>query len=308
MTDQPGKRLEVLLELKISDVMETNIVSIHPDAMMSELRTILREKRISGVPVVDRDTLVGIISVEDYITHLVAKEHDCPIRDRMNRNPVVMAPNQPLIQAVRRLDKTGFGRLPIVDEESKELVGILTRTDIIIGILKELESEFEEEEIRRYRASHIFGDIVADYEALHLRYSVEGLNMNTAGQASTHLKKNLRRLGVDPDVVRRVAIASYEAEMNLVIYGGGGIMDVTISPSQIHLVISDEGPGIEDVEEAMRPGYSTSENWVRELGFGAGMGLPNIKKCSDTMNIDSSPGVGTTLGLLFQRGKADEAA
>lgn len=307
MTDQPGKRLEVLLELKISDVMETNIVSIHPDAMMSELRTILREKRISGVPVVDRDTLVGIISVEDYITHLVAKEHDCPIRDRMNRNPVVMAPNQPLIQAVRRLDKTGFGRLPIVDEESKELVGILTRTDIIIGILKELESEFEEEEIRRYRASHIFGDIVADYEALHLRYSVEGLNMNTAGQASTHLKKNLRRLGVDPDVVRRVAIASYEAEMNLVIYGGGGIMDVTISPSQIHLVISDEGPGIEDVEEAMRPGYSTSENWVRELGFGAGMGLPNIKKCSDTMNIDSSPGVGTTLGLLFQRGKADEA-
>lgn len=308
MTDQPGKRLEVLLELKISDVMETNIVSIHPDAMMSELRTILREKRISGVPVVDRDTLVGIISVEDYITHLVAKEHDCPIRDRMNRNPVVMAPNQPLIQAVRRLDKTGFGRLPIVDEESRALVGILTRTDIIIGILKELESEFEEEEIRRYRASHIFGDIVADYEALHLRYSVEGLNMNTAGQASTHLKKNLRRLGVDPDVVRRVAIASYEAEMNLVIYGGGGIMDVTISPSQIHLVISDEGPGIEDVEEAMRPGYSTSENWVRELGFGAGMGLPNIKKCSDTMNIDSSPGVGTTLGLLFQRGKADEAA
>ena len=134
-------------------------------------------------------------------------------------------------------------------------------------------------------------------DRMTLCYEVPADDFTRAGEASSDLKSTLKKMGVNPEVVRKVAIAMYEGEINMVIHASGGTIDVTISPEEIEMVLKDHGPGIEDVEMAMRAGYSTAPDKVRELGFGAGMGLPNMKKYSDEMIIDTKPGVGTTVAM-----------
>ena len=130
-----------------------------------------------------------------------------------------------------------------------------------------------------------------------LHYDVPGDDFTRAGEASGAVKKTLKDLGFDHNLIRKVVIALYEAEINMVIHAGGGEIDVEISPEGVSMVLKDEGPGIPDVDLAMSEGYSTAPDNVRSLGFGAGMGLPNIKKYTDEMKIDSVVGVGTTMYL-----------
>ena len=134
-------------------------------------------------------------------------------------------------------------------------------------------------------------------ELLKLTFDVDGENFTSAGEASVQTKKNLRMLGVHPDVVRRVAIAMYEGEINMVIHAGGGDVTVTVYPEKIDIVLDDRGPGIADVDLAMREGFSTAPENIRNLGFGAGMGLPNMKKNTDSMSIESTLGVGTKISM-----------
>ena len=131
-------------------------------------------------------------------------------------------------------------------------------------------------------------------------YQVDGNDFTRAGEIYGKVKKQLKQLGLPPETVRRVAIAMYEAEINMVIHANGGVIDVEITPELLHIVFSDTGPGIPDVAKAMQEGYSTASNEVRELGFGAGMGLPNMKKNSDEMRIDTEVGVGTTIDLIIK--------
>ena len=130
---------------------------------------------------------------------------------------------------------------------------------------------------------------------MKLHFDVSGEDFTRAGEASGKVKSKLKQLGIAPDAVRRVAIALYEGEINLVIHAGGGEIDVEISPENIKMVLSDKGPGIADVEKAMTEGYSTATESIRSLGFGAGMGLPNMKKYSDEMKIDTELGKGTNI-------------
>ncbi|MBS1473655.1 MAG: anti-sigma regulatory factor [Massilimaliae sp.] len=132
---------------------------------------------------------------------------------------------------------------------------------------------------------------------IKLSYEVDGEDFTRAGEASASVKKSLRKLGVPPDVIRKVAIALYEGEINMVIHAEGGVIDVEISPEHVTMVLRDHGKGIADVEKAMQEGYSTAPDEVRSLGFGAGMGLPNMQKYSDEMTIDSTVGVGTTVSM-----------
>ena len=133
--------------------------------------------------------------------------------------------------------------------------------------------------------------------ALKMNFVIDGDDFTAAGEASTAVKMKLKKLGVAPDVIRRVAIAMYEAEINAVIHGGGGEADITIESDKITVVIKDQGKGIADVELAMQEGYSTAPENVRSLGFGAGMGLPNMKRYTDDMKIESVLGVGTTVTM-----------
>lgn len=291
---------ELVYELKVRDAMLKNVITTAPDTSMSSLREVLRSNRISGTPVVEANKLVGVISIEDFINWLGNGAVDCPIKDKMTPDPDVMYDNEPLIHAVSKLDKTGFGRLPVIERNSGKLVGIITKGDIIERLLRKLEIDYHEEEIHRYRASHLFEDIIGDEVALTFQSHVTGKDFNRAGKASSGLKKTLDRLGIHPQIVRRAAIASYEAEMNLVIYSDdGGTITASVRPGKISIEVKDTGPGISDIDKAMQPGYSTASDWVRELGFGAGMGLVNIKKCADEISLTSEVGKGTHLKIVI---------
>lgn len=130
---------------------------------------------------------------------------------------------------------------------------------------------------------------------LIFRFEVDGDDFTSAGQASVQVKKNLRQIGIDPETIRRVSIAMYEGEINMVVHAGGGVAEVSVYDDYIEIVLDDKGPGIQDVEKAMQEGYSTATDRVRSLGFGAGMGLPNMKKNTDSLEIFSTVGVGTKI-------------
>ena len=134
-------------------------------------------------------------------------------------------------------------------------------------------------------------------EALSFRFNVDGDDFTSAGQASVQVKKDLRRLGIDPETIRRVSIAMYEGEINMVIHANGGSADVEVYPDRVVIILADKGPGIADVELSMQAGYSTAPDTIRSLGFGAGMGLPNMKRYTDYMNIDSVPGEYTNITM-----------
>ena len=132
-------------------------------------------------------------------------------------------------------------------------------------------------------------------EKLIFRFDVLGNDFTSAGQASVQVKKNLRQLGLDSEIIRRVSIAMYEGEINMVIHAGGGVAEVSVCEEYIEIILEDTGPGIKDIEQAMQAGYSTAPDTIRSLGFGAGMGLPNMKKNTDSMEITSTVGKGTRI-------------
>ncbi|MGI6188425.1 MAG: ATP-binding protein [Caldicoprobacteraceae bacterium] len=131
------------------------------------------------------------------------------------------------------------------------------------------------------------------------KYPIEAGNFTLAGEASGQIKKVLKQLGVDSNIVRRVTVAAYEAEMNMVIHSVGGNLTLQVTPDRITVIAEDRGPGIPDIDLAMQEGYSTAPEMARELGFGAGMGLPNIKRCADILNVHSKMGEGTLLEAHF---------
>ena len=133
---------------------------------------------------------------------------------------------------------------------------------------------------------------------MSLHYDIDGKDFSIAGEASSSVKRVLKQLGVSPEITRKVAIAMYEAEINSVIHANGGYVDVEVSPESIKIVFVDNGPGIENIPLAMQEGYSTATQEIRDLGFGAGMGLPNMKNYTDVMNISSTVGVGTTIEMV----------
>jgi len=301
MNDKPiiSKVQEIIYQMKVGDATRKDVIVASPDTLMSELRQILRDNRISGIPIVTDNKLQGIISLEDFIKWLIDGAHDCPVRDKMTVRVQVLYSDEPLIRAVSMLEQTGFGRFPVVDRNTRELVGIITKGGIIERLLYKLDIDYREEENRHYsHTDNFFNEIIEAKTSLVFKAHVVPKDFTKAGNASSELKNTLTRLGIYPDDIRRTVIAAYEAEMNLVVYAAeGGDMLVEVDPNRIHIEVVDNGPGIEDVELALTPGFSTAPDWVRELGFGAGLGLCNIKKCTDEMKLTSVLGQGTRLSM-----------
>jgi anti-sigma regulatory factor (Ser/Thr protein kinase) len=177
---------------------------------------------------------------------------------------------------------------------------MITKGDIIKCLLKKLEIDYHQEEIQRYRASHIFEDITSDETRVILKHKIKGGDYKVAGEQSGYLKINLLRLGIPPKITRRVVIAACEAEMNIIIFTSGGELIASVEEDRIKVNAIDKGPGIPDIEKAMQPGFSTAPDWVRDIGFGAGMGLPNIKECADDMKIKTTVGKGTNLEFIVE--------
>ena len=296
---QITKTQEMVYELKVADVMTHDVIAVYATDRMAQLRRIFRRNRFSGLPVLADNRLVGLISLEDFIQWLGTRQEKGLIEDHMTKQVTTVYDDAPLVVAIRKFDETGLGRFPVVDRHQGKVVGILTKGDVIKGLLKKLEIDFQEEEEYRPTPKCVFEDIQADQVTLLFCYDVKGQDFKQAGESSSHLKKTLSRLGVQPAMVRRVAIASYEAELNLVVFTEGGRIRAEIQPAKIFIAVQDTGPGIEDIKKALMPGYSTAPAWVRELGFGAGMGLVNIKNMADEFDIRSELGKGTHLNITF---------
>ena len=295
----PSEIQELAYELKVEEAMSADIIAVEPGNTMRDVRELLRLNRISGLPVVEHEKLIGIVSLKNFITCLMNEGIDETVRDNMTAKVTSLYSYEPLIYAINQFEQLGYGRFPVVERETGKLVGMLTKGDVIECFLKRLHIQSQEEEISTYRASHLFDDLHSGETTLILRYQIQGGNYKGAGEQSGYLKINLLRLGIPSQIVRRITVASCEAEMNIIIFTGGGKLIACIEEDFIKINAVDHGPGIPDIEKAMRSGYSTAPDKVREMGFGAGMGLPNIKSCSNEMRIDSKPGEGTNLELIF---------
>ncbi|HDQ72867.1 MAG TPA: CBS domain-containing protein [Chloroflexi bacterium] len=292
------KLQKLAYEIKIEQAMTDEVITVSPDITMAELGEVLQSNRISGTPVVEDDRMLGIISIEDLVKAMKTDSMKAMVRERMTADPETLYVDEPLVHAVSKFSQFQFGRFPVISRDGS-LVGVITQGDISQAMLRRLEIDYREEEIHRYRASHIFEDIIADDVALVFGYRVAAGDINRAGEASSGLRRTLSRLGIHPQVIRRVGIATYEAEMNIVIFTDGGEIVAEVQLQRIKIEALDKGPGIPDIEQAMQPGFSTAPIWVQEMGFGAGMGLPNIKACSDEMKLASKVGVGTHLEIII---------
>jgi CBS domain-containing protein/anti-sigma regulatory factor (Ser/Thr protein kinase) len=296
---------ELSYELKVFEVMTSQLKVVRPGMPMLDVLELFRTGHISGAPVVTTSEggggpthkLIGVISMEDIVRALRENDLQSPASKYMTPRPITARALDPLVEALKTFGARNVGRLPVVNDEG-ELVGIITKGDITDGVLQALQKDYQTEEVRRYRASHLFEDIISDRTSLILRYSIQPRDFTHGGNASSNIKRALLRLGADAQTARRCGIAVYEAEINLIIHTTeGGTIQLEIEPRTITIEVVDTGPGIPDVERAREPGYSTATDEVRELGFGAGMGLTNIQRCVDEMQMESTVGVGTRLSL-----------
>jgi CBS domain-containing protein/anti-sigma regulatory factor (Ser/Thr protein kinase) len=300
--DPPAVVLELIHQLKVKDVMTTMLITGDKTQSLRHIQALLRENRVAGIPIVDGKKLIGIISTEDIINALDKGYIDSPVEEKMIRNVISLQDDMPLAFAISYINKYRYGRFPVLNKDH-ELVGILTSTDVIRSLLIEMNREvLRLEKTQKSAAS----SSVSKYS--EMEFTTAHYDFELAGRASAEIKKALKQRNFDQKLIRRVAIASYELEINQVVHSNGGVMRCSILPDKVIITASDTGPGIEDVSLALKEGYSTANEYVRSIGFGAGMGLANTKRVSDEFTIESALGKGTTVrSVVFVNSSKDES-
>ncbi len=294
--------LELIYRLKVADVMTREVIQATPGDSMRSIQALMRDRGITGAPILEDGRLVGIVSIGDIIAALDGGWIDAPAGEHMTRGVIVLEEDMPLSFAITYLNRYGYRRFPVLSKDSR-LVGIIAAVDIIRALLVEMNREVErlERGLARKKAQ---GSQAAGQEggpgtsaSVEMSFPVRRYDFENAGKASAELKKALKAAGTDPAIIRRAAIASYELELNQVIHSNGGVMEFVIGADAVSIKASDTGPGIADLEAALTEGFSTANQWIRSLGFGAGLGLPNAKRSSDEFSIESEPGSGTTVSV-----------
>jgi CBS domain-containing protein/anti-sigma regulatory factor (Ser/Thr protein kinase) len=285
--DSPSVVLELIYQLKIKHVMTTAVITADKTDTLRHIQAVMKENYITGVPITDGQKLLGLISIDDIVTALDGGWINAAAEEKMTRNLIVLEEDMPLSFAISYLNKYRYGRYPVVNK-NHELMGILTSNDVIRTLLVEMNRE-----VLRLEKISQTGDSLAGYS--EMEFTTNRYDFELAGRASTEIKKALKKHSIDSALIRRVAIASYELEINQVVHSDGGTISCSIQPDKVVVVASDTGPGIADVNQALTEGYSTANEWIRSLGFGAGMGLANTKRVSDEFTISSEPGRGTTV-------------
>jgi len=287
-TDAPSVVLDLIYQLKIKDVMAKNVVTAGKTDTLRHIQALMRENYISGLPITEGKSLLGIISIEDIIRALDKGYIDKVAEEYMTRNVIVLEEDMPLSFAITFLNKYRYGRFPVINKK-KEMSGIITSKTVIRTLLMEMNKEVLRLETLQQK------DVRPEDNNLQMSFTTVRYDFELAGRASTEIKKALKLRNVDPKIVRRIAIASYELEINQVVHSLGGTMNYSIQPNKVVIEAVDTGPGIADLSLALQEGWSTADEWIRSLGFGAGMGLANTKRVSDEFAISSTVGVGTTV-------------
>ena len=293
----PQVVLELIYRLKVRDAMSSPVITAAIGDSMREVQYRMRDNGITGVPIVEGGKVVGLVSMGLVIEALDAGRIEQRAGELMTRTVISLEDDMPLAFATTYFNRYKFGRFPVLDRDGR-LVGIVSASDIIRALLVAMNAEVERLEAK-LSAAAAATDRPAD-GLVRLGFQVTRFDFENAGKASAEIKKSLKGLGVDADIVRRAAVASYELEPNQVIHSEGGSISCVAGAGRIELAAEDRGPGIPDVEAAMTEGFSTANEWIRSLGFGAGMGLPNAKRVSDEFAIDSGPGRGTRVRLVIK--------
>jgi len=294
--------------IKVYEFMTKDVTFVRLNKTVAQVKEILRLKRISGVPVVDEaNHVIGILSIEDIIKCLESGKLTDKVSEHMTRNVICLTTEMTLQDAIKHFDRYKYGRFPVVDEHGK-LVGIVTKNDILAAVATKLGLLYLHDERRKevldsdiLSRSLITGEEI-DKKGADFYFKIDYFDVNLAGVGAAQLKKFLLKRGISESLVRRIAVAAYEAEANVVIHSGSeGEMYCFIRDDGIIVRIEDTGKGIESIELAMREGYSTAPDYVRELGFGAGMGLPNMKRFSDKMVVLSEKNKGVIVEMVFYK-------
>lgn len=308
MTEILEKAQKVFANIKIEEFMTKDVVYVKPDRTVAQVKEILRLKRISGVPVVDDDgKVIGIISIEDIIKSLENGTLHEKVYEHMTSNVICLNIDMTLQDVIKQFERYKFGRFPVVDSENR-LVGIVTKNDILAAVATRLGLIYLHDERRKevldleiLNRSLITGEEI-NKKGADFYFKIDYFDVNLAGIGAAQLKKFLLNKKIPEDLVRRIAVVTYEAETNVVIHSGSdGELYCFITPDRIIVRVEDKGKGIENIELAMKEGYSTAPDYVRELGFGAGMGLPNMRRFSDKMVVLSEKGKGVVVEMVFYR-------
>jgi len=290
-------------DMRAADVMATPVTSLPPEKKVSQAKEMMRVKRISGIPVVDESTrLIGLLSVADLINALEQGRVEDQIRDLMTRDVVSVRADAPLSDVVKLFDTYGYGRFPVVDGDGV-LLGIISRTDILDSLLEKFGLIYIHDQKRSSTldsgVSRITGERLRTDDA-EFRYSIDTSDIDSAGIGSSIMKQFLVDKGYPADITRRAGVAAYEAETNVVIHShGSGEILCFLREDRIIIKVVDNGVGIEDLDKAMEEGYSTAPDYIRERGFGSGMGIPNMKRFVDKLVILSEKNVGTQVEMIL---------
>ena len=298
---EPLVIMELLQRLRVKDVMrDHDIISVVRTDTMHFAQNLMKRNHISGVPVLEGRRLFGIVSINDIILALEGGWIGDPCQKHMATNLVVLEDDMPLAFAIKYFQNYTFGRFPVLDK-NRDLVGIVSQRDVMRVLMRELTSELAKLEGRNAEAS---ADEGAKSEAVRPYYSMRQFivvrnDLTNAGKAANEIKKMLGDAGIEKKIIRRVAVAAYELEINVCIHSLGGTITFILEDKKATVIAKDKGPGIKDVEWALRDGTSTANEWIRSMGFGAGMGLSNSKRVADVFDIHSSVPAGTTVLCEF---------
>ncbi len=293
--DSPLVIMELLQRIKIREVMRTDVITLSRRDTMRRAQEVMRKNHISGIPIAESGRLYGIVSVDDIIRALTGGWIDDVIVRHMSTHLIVLEADMPLAFALKYFENYNYGRFPVLNKEHR-LVGVVSQRDITRSLLYELTVE-----INRLEQKTAKPDVENHGENYLFReWAVVHNDLENAGKAANDIKALLRERNLDRRLTRRIAVAAYELEINICIHSHGGALTFMIADDEATIVAKDTGPGIPDVVWACQDGTSTANDWIRSLGFGAGMGLANSKRVSDRFDIQSVMGKGTTVTCKFK--------
>lgn len=284
---------ELITRLRIYDVMSTTLHTAKEEDSLRTIQKLMKTAKVSGIPIVDENWyLKGIITVDDIIRALDKGYIDEPAGQHMVQGIITLEDTFPLTVGISYFEKYSFRRFPVVNKNNR-LVGIISGRDVLNALLYEINNEVDKlEELIPESKIH-------SSEFFYRKFHVEAKNMETAGLASAEIKKFCKRSNFHRKLIRRIGVACFELEINIAVHSLGGSITIVRDKDHIQIIAQDKGPGIEDLDAAMREGFSTANDWVRSYGFGAGMGLPNIKRVSDNFHISSDNAHGTMVTATF---------
>lgn len=306
--DSPLVIMELLQRLRVKDVMrDHDIISVVRTDSMRFAQNLMKRNHISGVPVVEEKRLFGIVSVNDIIKALEGGWISEPCQRHMTTSLVVLEEDMPLAFAIKFFQNYTFGRFPVLNKD-RDLVGIVSQRDVTRVLMQELTREVARLEGRgaqspQERAQPPRSEGALPYYSMR-QFVVVRNDLSSAGKAANEIKKMMKEAGIDAKIVRRVAVAAYELEINVCIHSLGGTITFILDTEKATVIAKDRGPGIKDVDWACQDGTSTANDWIRSMGFGAGMGLANSKRVADSFSIQSKVPSGTTVACEFSLGKS----